>query len=104
MDVLGIKELNPKNVILIHNFFSDNFDEENLDYYSSYKRLQGNKTNFLTRIKYGNDGAISFIPVDASIKPGLRAYNFLGHLTEDDCINLERLIKCKYFKIKFSCM
>ena len=38
----------------------------------------------------------TFLPIDASLKPGIRAYNFLGHLPEDEFKNLHRSAEGKY--------
>ncbi|XP_064111470.1 LOW QUALITY PROTEIN: transmembrane protein 62-like [Macrobrachium nipponense] len=71
----------------------DNFDEVAHSYFKA-NAVQSSFTASRTAIGVtiaGTGGQnVTFLPVDASLKPGIRAYNFLGYLPEDEFKNLHR--------------
>ncbi|XP_068217360.1 transmembrane protein 62-like isoform X1 [Palaemon carinicauda] len=71
----------------------DNFDEVAHSYFKA-NAVQSSFTASRTALGVTVAGIggqnITFLPVDASLKPGIRAYNFLGYLPEDEFKNLHR--------------
>lgn len=50
----------------------------------------GSPGHRLGTVVHGSEGRnITLLPVDASLMPGLRAFNFLGYLSEEEYVRLQ---------------
>lgn len=77
-------------------WFSDNFDEVNHSHFKSHAvqvSFENTQTARRIIVTDGDGRNITLIPVDASLKPGIRAYNFLGYLPDHEFRELQRTAK-----------
>ncbi|ROT76445.1 putative transmembrane protein 62-like [Penaeus vannamei] len=74
----------------------DNFDEVNHSHFKSHAvqvSFENTQTARRIIVTDGDGRNITLIPVDASLKPGIRAYNFLGYLPDHEFRELQRAAK-----------
>ncbi|XP_027212478.2 transmembrane protein 62 [Penaeus vannamei] len=77
----------------------DNFDEVNHSHFKSHAvqvSIENTQTARRIIVTDGDGRNITLIPVDASLKPGIRAYNFLGYLPDHEFRELQRAAKDAY--------